>query len=119
MPASDDVPEGERKEGAVWHALAAADVFSRLGSRRDGLSEAEAAARLEQHGANALPEPPRRALWRVFARQFASPLIYILFAAAGLAFAMGERNDAGVILVVVLLNAIIGTFQEGRAERSM
>lgn len=72
-----------------------------------------------RHGANVLPEPPRRPLWITFARQFRSPLIYILFAASVLAVALGHRGDALVILGVVLVNAMIGAFQEGRAERSM
>ena len=55
----------------------------------------------------------------VFARQFMSPLIYILFAAAVLAVVMAHYGDAVVILAVVLVNAVVGTFQEGRAERSM
>ena len=71
------------------------------------------------HGPNALPEAPPRPLWRIFARQFKSPLIYILFVAAVLAVALGHHGDAGVILAVVLVNALIGSFQEGRAERSM
>lgn len=58
-------------------------------------------------------------MWTVFARQFVSPLIYILFVAAAIAFAMGHRGGAGAILIVVFLNALIGTVQEGRAERSM
>lgn len=84
-----------------------------------GLSHEEVARRLEQHGANTLPEEARQPLWRVFLRQFASPLIYILFAAALLAAALGKHEDALVILIVVLVNSIIGTIQEGRAERSM
>jgi magnesium-transporting ATPase (P-type) len=77
------------------------------------------AARPGSHGPNALPEAPPKPLWRTFARQFKSPLIYILFVAAVLAVALGHHGDAGVILAVVLVNALIGSFQEGRAERSM
>ncbi|HXG49627.1 MAG TPA: HAD-IC family P-type ATPase [Methylomirabilota bacterium] len=84
-----------------------------------GLSHEEAARRLARHGPNALPEAKRRSLLTVFLRQFASPLIYLLFIASAIAFAVGKRGDAGVILLVVLINAIIGTVQEGRAERSM
>ncbi len=104
----------------AWHPLSAADACTQAGSDPAcGLSHEEAARRLAQHGANVLPEERRKPLWRVFLRQFASPLIYILFAAAVLAFALGKHEDALVILVVVLVNAIIGAFQEGRAERSM
>jgi len=52
-------------------------------------------------------------------RQFKSPLIYLLFLAAGIALTLGHRSDAVVILIVVLFNAVIGALQEGRAERSI
>jgi Ca2+-transporting ATPase len=84
-----------------------------------GLDAAEAGRRLSRHGPNTLPEPPPRPLWRTFARQLKSPLIYILFVAAVLAVGLGHHGDALVILAVVLVNSVIGTFQEGRAERSM
>ena len=84
-----------------------------------GLDSGTAAQRLRRHGPNALPEPTRRSLFGLFARQFKSPLIGILFAAAVLAVALGHHTDALVILAVVLVNALIGAVQEGRAERSM
>jgi magnesium-transporting ATPase (P-type) len=103
-----------------WHALGAGDVLRRLRVHAEqGLSHAEVDAQRASHGPNTLPETPPRPLWRLFGRQFASPLIYILFAAALMAVALGHYGDAGVILAVVLANALIGTFQEGRAERSM
>ena len=84
-----------------------------------GLRGSEASERLKRHGLNELPEDKHKPLWRVFASQFASPLIYILFVAAVISFAMGHANDAVVILIVVLINALIGAVQEGRAEHSM
>jgi len=103
-----------------WHAMKPDEVVRRVqADATNGLSVEEAARRFAQAGPNALPETKRRSLARVFLRQFASPLIYILFLAAAIAFAVGKRGDAGVILIVVFINALIGTFQEGRAERSM
>ena len=103
-----------------WHALRVEQVLTRLGCDPAlGLSAAEVEQRRAREGANTLPEPPRRSALAVFARQFKSPLIYILFAAAVLAVALSHYGDAVVILAVVLVNALIGTFQEGRAERSM
>ncbi len=84
-----------------------------------GVSAEEAARRLDRFGPNALPEPSRRSLASVFLGQFKSPLIYLLFGAAGIALALGHASDAVVISIVVLLNAVIGAFQEGRAERSL
>jgi Ca2+-transporting ATPase len=105
---------------APWHALEAASAIKRLGGdAASGLSAEAVAQRTAEHGPNALPEPPRRPAFLVFLRQFRSPLIYILFMAAALAAAMNHWGDAGVILAVVLVNALIGSYQEGRAERSM
>ena len=87
--------------------------------RRVGASPEAARGRLDRFGANALGERQRRSLIGVFLRQFKSPLIYLLFVAAGLALALGNVRDAIVIFTVVLLNAVIGGVQEGRAERSL
>jgi Ca2+-transporting ATPase len=84
-----------------------------------GLTQSDAGDRLAQYGPNELPEAQHKPMWKVFVSQFASPLIYILFVAAIISFGLGHPSDAIVILVVVLLNAIIGAVQEGRAEHSM
>lgn len=111
---------GEGASARSWHALHAEDAVAAVDSDASGgLSAEEAQRRLAELGANSLREPKRRALWAVFLGQFASPLIYLLFAAAGVALALGHRNDAIVIFAVVLLNALVGAFQEGRAERSL
>src|SRR5688572_1697867 len=100
--------------GRPWHIDPANEVLAQLGSVFTGVSVEEAARRLVAHGPNALPEAKRRPLSGVVLRQFASPLIYILFLAATIAFLVGKSSDAAVILVVVMLNAFIGAFQEGR-----
>ena len=103
-----------------WHALTAeaiAEAFSVDTST--GLGHDEVAERRSRYGPNELPEGKRRSLVGICVRQFQSPLIYILFVAAIFAVALGEHGDSAVILVVVFINAIIGTVQEGRAERSM
>ncbi len=103
-----------------WHTLPATEVTAQLAvDAPTGLAAGEVDSRRQRYGANALPETPRRPWWKILLRQFASPLIYILLVAAVIAFAMGKVGDAGVILIVVLLNAVIGAAQEGRAERSM
>ena len=103
-----------------WHALDATSVLERLGGDATaGLTAQAVAQRSAEHGPNALPEPPKRSGFMVFVRQFKSPLIYILFIAAALAAGLGHVGDAAVILAVVLVNALIGCYQEGRAERSM
>ena len=113
-------PDEPDEPAAVWHALRVDEALARCGvDPATGLDDAMVRQRRSEHGANALPEPPLRPLWRSFARQFKSPLITILFVAAALAVALGHHGDAAVILAVVFVNALIGTFQEGRAERSM
>src|SRR5512133_3308556 len=109
----------EPVQAPAWHALDSAKVLGILEAGAGGLTGEEAARRLARHGPNSLPEAETVSLLRVFARQFASPLIYLLVAAAIIAVAVGERGDAAVIGAVLLVNAIVGTFQEGRAERSM
>jgi magnesium-transporting ATPase (P-type) len=105
---------------SAWHALTAEQALTRTGSQAvHGLDDTTAAEHRKRQGPNALPEAPPRPLWRVLLRQFRSPLIYILFVAALLALALDHAGDAVVILLVVMVNAVIGTVQEGRAERSM
>ena len=101
-----------------YHAATGEEVLRRLGSGLDGLSEDQARARIDQYGRNSLPtkEPP--SLLSIFFNQFKSPLIYILLGAAGVAVGMGDWTDGGFVLIVVLLNAWLGTFQEWKAEQS-
>ena len=121
-PLPHDPPDEAPTHSALpnWHAMSVAQALQAQGVLPGtGLTAADAARRLATHGPNALPEPPPRPLWRTLLRQLKSPLIYILFVAATLAVALGHLGDAAVILAVVLVNALIGSFQEGRAERSM
>ena len=104
----------------IWHAVPAEGLLRHFGiDPQQGLGVGAVQRAQARYGLNALPEVPAKPLWRTFAQHFKSPLIYILFVAAGLAVALGHHGDAMVILAVVLVNAMIGSFQEGRAERSM
>jgi magnesium-transporting ATPase (P-type) len=102
-----------------WHALAAEEALACLESRPEGLSEAEAQQRLAVHGPNRLPPPQRRSPLRRFLAQFHNVLIYVLLAAAVITALLGHWVDCGVILAVVVLNALIGFIQEGKAERAL
>jgi len=90
-----------------------------LRSREHGLTKEEATERFQEYGFNKLPEGKVDGLLLIFLRQFKSPLIYILFAAAGIVFAMGEVIDASIIFAVLLFNAIVGTIQEGKAQNTL
>ncbi|MFB9947217.1 cation-translocating P-type ATPase [Rhizobium puerariae] len=83
-----------------------------------GLTGAEAASRLEEHGPNLLPEPTSPSLLVIFLRQFRSPLIYILLLAAAVSLVVSEAEDAIFIGVVLLLNGVIGSMQEYSAGRA-
>jgi len=102
-----------------WHAMPAAAVEALLETGGLGLAHATADARLAHYGPNRLArEPPPR--WAVvLARQFRSPLIYILVAALAVTLLLGEHLDAGVIAVVLLLNGVIGFTQERKAETAV
>lgn len=95
------------------------EVLGALGTTERGLSSAEAADRLKREGPNKIPEAKRDRLIRIFFRQFNSPLIFILLAAAAILWAMGEAVDAGIIFLILLFNAVTGTIQEGRAQNTL
>ncbi|WP_210878986.1 cation-transporting P-type ATPase [Roseovarius autotrophicus] len=94
-------------------------VLRELGATAAGLSSDEAAQRLARHGPNRLPEPPTRNPVLRFLGHFHNILIYVLLGAAAVTAVLGHWTDSGVILAVVLVNAIIGFVQEGRAEQAM
>ena len=99
-----------------WHARAAGDALSALGSAPGGLDEREAAARLVRDGPNRITARKGRSAARRLFEQFAQPLVVVLLGAALVSAALGDLVDAAVIAVVVLLNAAIGYLQESRAE---
>jgi magnesium-transporting ATPase (P-type) len=101
------------------HAQPFAAIMADLRSDRDGLSSDEAARRLERLGPNRLPEPPKEGLLKRFFKHFHDTLIYILLAAGGITAVLGHWVDTGVILGVVVINAIIGFIQEGKAEQAL
>ena len=102
----------------AWHALDLPLLEQSLDATPAGLSRPESAARLEKFGPNVLPHTPPPAWWQIALRQFRSPLIYILGVAAIVSVAIGEPTDAAFIAAVLGLNALIGGYQEWRAEKS-
>ena len=103
-----------------WHAMSSGEALITLGtSRVSGLSEEDAQARLDEYGPNSLAEPARRTLLQQFAAQFREFLVLLLLVSAGVSAAVGEVEDALVIAVIVILNAVIGVAQERRAENAL
>ncbi|MFN0184255.1 MAG: HAD-IC family P-type ATPase, partial [Aquabacterium sp.] len=102
------------------HTLDAQAVATSLDVGPDaGLGAQEALARLARFGPNRLPQAPARSPWRVLLAQFKSILILVLLGAVVLAALVGSTKDAVVILAVVVINALVGFYQEYRAERSL
>ena len=95
------------------------ETLENIHSTVDGLSSAEASARLQQYGENALPQKPGKPAWLRFLGHFNDVLIYVLLAAALLKLIMGHWIDMFVILGVAVINALIGHIQESNAEKSL
>ncbi|KKT79281.1 MAG: ATPase [Parcubacteria group bacterium GW2011_GWF2_44_8b] len=102
-----------------WHTKSVSEVLEILKSGEHGLSSEEAKRRLDENGPNILPESKADSVALIFLRQFQSPLIYILLAAALTVFIMGKEIDGVVIMTVLVLNAVIGSIQEGRARNTI
>ena len=114
MPVSD-----RKTSDMCWHALDGESVLKAVASQLGGLTQDVAAQRLALHGPNRLRPPKKQGAWRRFLTQFHNILIYILLGAGVVTAILGHWVDTGVILGVVVINAIIGFIQEGKAERAM
>jgi len=102
-----------------WHTVSEEQLFEALRTTPQGLSEAEAVVRLERDGPNRITPPRPKSLAVRFALQFHNLLIYVLLAAGTVTALMGHGIDAGVIFGVVIVNALIGVIQEGKAEAAL
>jgi magnesium-transporting ATPase (P-type) len=109
------VPPGDGR----WYADTVEESLGRLESSPEGISPAEAAARLERHGPNEVTTEREDPWWMLLVHQLRDPLIYILIAAGVITLVIGHEVDAAVIAVVVLLNTLIGFVQEMRARKAM
>ncbi len=103
-----------------WHAVEASEAVERLeASRTRGLSQAQAEERRTRFGPNRLPGPERRGPLARLLAQFHNVLIYVLIAAAIVTLLLGQWVDSAVIFGVVVINALIGYVQEGKAEAAL
>jgi Ca2+-transporting ATPase len=126
MKSSEPSPTPRRAAPSVstappqaWHTKTSEQVLQQLQSSITGLSSTEAAQRLLSNGPNELKEGKRISAWQIFLGQFKSLIVWILIVAGIISGVLGEMVDAIAILAIVVLNAVIGFYQEHSAEKSI
>jgi len=102
-----------------WHTLTVEECFKKLNTNSQGLTSAEAAKRLEEHGPNELQAAGRVSPWTILLEQFKNVLIIILLFATALSASLGHGLEAIAITVIVLFAVVLGFVQEYRAERAI
>ena len=111
-------------ETVEYYRKPPSDTLHALDSTPDGLTPEQAAARLARDGRNVLTEPPKPSLVKRFFQQLADPMILVLLAAALIsaitsAYAHESFADVIIILIVVIINAVLGVYQESKAEQAI
>src|SRR5215468_6992702 len=107
-------------QAPLWHALPVDNVVQRLNSNPStGLDSVEASRRLATYGPNRLPEGVKQGPFKRFLLQFNNVLVFVLVAAGFVKLMVGLWLDAAIILGVVLVNALLGFVQEGKAEKAL
>ena len=101
------------------HSIKIHKVFENLKTNERGLSQDEALKRLKKNGPNEMPKEKPLSQLTIFISQFKSPLSYILLGAGTLSFVLGEYIDSGVIFGAVIINVVIGFFQENKASKAI
>lgn len=107
-----ETPSTRQLNAKNWHTFELEDVYKELETDASGLTSEEARRRLAEYGPNTLPARDQPTIWQVLLQQLLHPLIFILFAAALASMLIGETIDALFILIVIVLNTGLGTYQE-------
>lgn len=102
-----------------WYLKSGEEVLTELHTTKEGLSSEEAAALLARKGENVLSEGRKKSTLQVFAEQFKDLLVIILIAAAVISMLSGNTESTVVIVAVIILNAILGTVQHEKAQKSL
>ena len=109
-----------RPEAVAWHAVSIDDAVKRVSTDpAKGLDPGEASQRLTKYGPNRLPEGKKQSAFMRFLHQFNNILVYVLLAAGFVKMMVGLWLDSAIILGVVILNALLGFIQEGKAEKAL
>lgn len=109
----------DRHRQTPWHALKLTEVYETLHTSEEGLSDAEAAERLEKYGRNALRSKPPKTILQMLKAQIIDPMVLILIGASAFSAILQEWTEAAVIFVIVIVNAVIGIVQEKKAQSSL
>ncbi len=113
-------PNASKKDAQIaWHALNAEGAMAQLQSSETGLSSDEVARRMQQYGPNELREKPRPTFFQLVFAQLNNFIVILLIAASVISALLGDWLEAGVIMLIVVLNAILGVVQESRAEEAL
>ncbi len=103
----------------AWHSLELEHVFSHLGTHTQGLTDDEVAQRTQKYGPNELKEKPRPTFLQLVLAQLNNFIVILLIVASVISAVLGDWIEAGVIMLIVVLNAILGVVQESRAEEAL
>ena len=103
----------------AWYQMSEEETLRSLGVGKEGLSAAQAEERGREHGRNVLQESKKKSALQVFLEQFQDLLVIILIVAAVISMVSGNMESTVVIFAVIILNAILGTVQHEKAEKSL
>ncbi|MCK5575666.1 MAG: HAD-IC family P-type ATPase, partial [Sphingomonadales bacterium] len=106
----------EARSNSQWHTVSGDDALASLTATAMGLTSEGVSERLARYGPNILPEPPTKSLIAVYISQFKNAFITLLLIAAAVSIALGEWGDALFIILALQINAVIGTYQEWKAQ---
>jgi cation-transporting ATPase F len=109
----------DKENRKLWYLVSPENALSELETSREGLSDQQAEARLQQYGPNRIESGGETSTWKILLHQLTSPLIYILLAATAITLAIQHWTDAIVIGAVIVINTVIGFIQENRAENAI
>jgi len=117
----DIKPNGDEKRtpDEAWHALTAEDVLRHLKVQEEGLTAEQVARRLNQYGLNQLQEAPRPTFLQMLWDQLNNFVVILLIVASTISALLGDYIEAGAIMAIVILNAVLGIVQEQRAEEAL
>ena len=101
-----------------WYLKDSKEVIKALNSNINGLSSKEAKKRQKQYGLNVLPKKKSDSIFKILFRQLTDPIVLLLVITVVFSFIIGEIVDACAIIFIILVDLILGTFQEWKAEKT-